>query len=363
MFSENNRISNRQLQALLILDVFGTGIAALPSITARFALQNGWICVIVGTFIALIFILLMNVIASRYAHLTFPEYTAKIIGKPLAVVLSGVFVFKIIVTTALELRFFGEIVRQALLFDTPFFVICAALLLIAGFTASKGYETRARLAELLIVAMLVPLLLVFAVSATQADYSNLLPIGHVSMDGLFAGGYQTAFAFTGFEFTLLAYPYLRNPKATTKRVMQAGAATGIFMAIITAITIARFGGASTARLIWPVIDMMDTINLPGSVLERQGALVMSFWIISVFSIVSAGLFFSSLLLRDITRRGKHTLYIVIVMGLIFIATTLPRNVAMAFEWLWLINSTLGLFYLLILPALLLLISSLRGHRA
>ena len=46
MFSENDKISIRQLQALLILDLFGTGVVTLPRQTVNVAGNDAYIAVL-----------------------------------------------------------------------------------------------------------------------------------------------------------------------------------------------------------------------------------------------------------------------------------------------------------------------------
>ena len=46
----NDKISVRQLQVLLILDIFGTGVIVMPRIAASIAGENGWLVAIFAMF-------------------------------------------------------------------------------------------------------------------------------------------------------------------------------------------------------------------------------------------------------------------------------------------------------------------------
>ena len=359
MLSINDKISVRQLQVLLILDVFGTGVTVLPRRVADHAGQDGWMCVLLAMAAVAFFSLIMTSLAGRFPDQNFVEYTSRIMTRPVGILISVSFVIKIVVMTGLELRFFGEIIRQIMLADTPFTVICLSMLLLGGYTAAKGYETRARLAEILIFIVFLPILFVFAIAATDVDFSNLLPVMTAEPRGILEGSYTAIFAFSGIDFCLLAFPYLQRPKNARKAVAQSIILIGVFMTLITVVTIARFGPYDLKRQIWPVLEMMDTVNLPGSFLERQGALVMSFWMISVFAIVNAGLFFSSLLLRDICQKGKHSTYILIVIPIIFGISFLPKNLTETFDLYRWMNNTFGIAFFLFIPLILLIVAKLR----
>ena len=97
MFSSNNKISIRQLQILLILDIFGMGITFLPKKMVEFAGQNGWICVVFGSILACICIWILTSLAEKFPNDSFVTYCGKIVTKPVAYVITTGFVVKIII--------------------------------------------------------------------------------------------------------------------------------------------------------------------------------------------------------------------------------------------------------------------------
>lgn len=359
MFSFNNKISIRQLQVLLILDIFGIGVTVLPRRVAEFAGQDGWILIIFATIIACIYFYIISSLAASFPNSTFVEYSSLILGKPLGILISCGFIIKIIVSLSLELRVFGEIIKQIMLFNTPFGIIALCMLAVGGFAASKGYETRGRIAEILIFVIFIPIIFVFSIAVTDVDFSNLKPFLTAPPKNIIKGSFFTAFAFSGIDFVMLAYPYLTRPKSAKKGGIQAIIAIGIIMLVITVITIARFGPFDVVHQMWPVLEIMDTIDLPGSFIERQDALIMSFWIISIFVIINAGMFFSSLLLKDIVKKGKHSLYILICIPIIYYISFIPENIGQAYKLMDMVYITFGTAYLIIIPVILLIVSKIR----
>lgn len=359
MFSLNNKISIRQLQILLILDIFGTGVIILPRQVAEYGNQDGWIIVILGTIGAMLYGYIITTLISMFPNKNFVEYTTAIINKPIAIIIALLYCVKIIVNIAFELRLFGEIIKETMLPNTPFWIVCISTICLGGYAATKGYETRARIGEVLILLMVLPLLLVFFISSIDVDYTNILPVLKTPKKDLIMGAYITTFAFTGIDFCLLVSPYINNHKAIRKSVMQVVIILGFLYTLITIVTTARFGAVDLKRQMWPVIEMMDTIDIPGSFVERQGALIMSFWIISVFAIVNASLFFSSLLLKDVFKKGKHSTYILICIPIIFMVSYLPQNIMEVGKLLEFINTTFSIAYLFIIPLLLLVLAKVR----
>jgi len=359
----NNKISLRQLQALLILEIFGFGVTGLPRRVALAAGQDGWIAVVLAAGLVVLAVLIIARLATRFSDRGFHEYACDILGKFLGTLLTFVFFVRLIIMAALNLRIFGEIVRETLLPTTPPAVVFLVMLAIAAYGASKGFEGRARVAEVLVLIALLPLILVFGISGRDMDFTNLLPMITASPAGMAIGVKHGFFAFSGVEVLLLVGPYLNRPKHLGKASAWAVGCVGIFMTIVTIATIARFGSDELARQLWPVLRMMDTLSMPGSIIDRQGALIMTFWIISAFAIINAALFFSSLLLKDgmemMRLKISHTSYIIALIPVIAIIALLPRNLAQVYEWIDLVDHTLGLAFMAAVPIILLVVAKLR----
>lgn len=361
MFAENNFITTRQLKLLLILDIFGMGITILPQKAVQFGGQNGWVVILIGLLISLVFLTLINNVAKIYPNDTFIEYTTKILGKPLALVISIGFILKILIGVAMEIRIFSEILKEIMLFNTPFWVISFSMLILGSYMASKGYEARGRIAEILVFIVFIPLAFVFFIALFDIDFSNLKPfLKEINTKELLKGGGYMLFYFTGIEFIFLVYPYIKEKEKIKKTTIEAITIVGVLMVLVTTITIARFGKYDINHQMWPVLEMMDTIDLPGSFVERQDALIMTFWIISIFMLVNAGMFFSSLICKDIVKKGTHTKFICICIPIVYFISFLPQNITVVYKIIDISYYTFGIFYLVILPILLYVIAKIRG---
>ncbi len=360
MLSLNNKVSLRQIKALLILDIFGTGIIILPRKVADFANQDGWMLIIGATLLAAFYGYIISSIATMFPNDGFVDYTGKILSKPIAYLISFLFVIKLYVNLALEIRFFAEIVKTSMLPNTPFFVIAITMLLLGGFAADKGYETRARIAEIIIFIVFIPVIFVFCLAMVDVDFTNLMPFMTTAPKTLAVGSFFTAFVFQGLEFCLLAVPYIQKPKELKKSVGGAIFILGLLLVFITAITIAKFGDSDVKRQIWPVLEVMDTINIPGAFIERQDALVLSFWIISVFAIVNAFLFFSSIILSNMFKKVSQSIFIWVSIPIVFILSLFPKDISQAYKIMDFMSLYFGTAFLFVIPLLLLIVAKLRG---
>jgi len=361
-FAFNNKISLRQLQALLLLEIFGFGVTALPRRVAEHAGQDGWISVIMAVVYIIIVAAMMTWVTKRFAGHSFYQMAGKILGRPLGVVFALLLCLRLVFMAAFNLRIFAEITRQAMLPTTPFAVVFTAMLMIAAYGAAKGIESRARTAEVLVLVALLPLIFVFGLSGREIDFSNLTPVMAANWQDITSGSFSAFFAFSGIEILMIVGPFLARPKNLGKSSTQIIVTIGLLMVVVTAMTIARFGPANVVHQMWPVLKLMDTTNMPGSIIDRQGALIMTFWIISAYATINAALFFSSLLLKDVVKKGQHSLYILVLMPIIAIAAHWPSNLAQVYEYFNKANMTLGVATMAVVPLILFVMAKIRRLR-
>lgn len=360
MLCANNKISIRQLQILLILDCLGTGVITLPRIVATHANQDGWISVLIATILACFSVFLICSVCERFPKQSFVSYSSQILSRPIGVIISLAFVAKILMMVSIELRFFGEIVNQTMLPNTPVNVIGISMILLSAYVAAKGYEARARAAEILIFIVLLPLAILFIIAMFDIDLSNMMPVLVAEPTELLMGGKSALLAFSNIQLLMLAYPYLCKLEGAKRSMIQTVAFIGAIFTIITVITIAQFGSADVQNQVWAVIEMMLLIQLPGSFIERQDALMMSFWIISVFAIVNAGLFFTSMILKDVFNKGKQSGYILCVIPVVFLISVLPDSVLEIYTYKTGLETYLSLAFMFAVPLVLLIVAKIRN---
>lgn len=359
MIASNSKISIRQLQVLFILDIFGTGVIILPRICAEFAGNDGWLLIIGGAIFALLYVYIINSLAEKFPRQSFVEYSSAIMGRPLGFALSFLFAGRLIIMAGLELRIFGEIIRQTMLYQTPIELTCGAMVLLATYLALKGYETRARVGEILIFLIFIPLLLTFGVAAVGTDFTNLAPFLKTPTEQLFLGSFYVSLAFRGIELALLVYPMTEKPAQVKKGQSFAVFFMAVIMLLLTVVTIARFGAKDTTFQMWPIIQMMDTIDYPGRFFERQDAIILSFWIISIYVAISAGVFFSSHIFGKIFMAKKANVYILPCAIFIYAVALLPGNIVETYRLINFSDFTLGVGYMVVVPMLLLVVAKLR----
>jgi len=359
MLSANERITLRQFQILFVLEAFGTGFVVMPRLAARYAGQDGWIVTLLLMVLGVFFAAMISGTARSFGSEHFASYTRRMLSAPIGAVVCLLLWTKILFCAGLELRLFGEIIRTLMLMRTPSLAVYIVILGVAAYAAVKGIETRARVAEILIVIIAVPMIGLGAVAMFSIDLTNLLPVFVTPPEDLLNGVLSLGFVFTGLEFIWLAYPYLNKPKEGRKAAVWAMAFTGFMMAVITAVTLAKFGPHNTEAQQWPILKMMDMLSIPGSLIVRQEALVLSFWMLSVFAFAAASLFYGAVLGRDQVGRGKHLWWVMACAVIVCAVAMLPLSRVQIYWILDQVFLTFGLGFWVGLPVVLVVVKKLR----
>jgi len=86
---------------------------------------------------------------------------------------------------------------------------------------------------------------------------------------------------------------------------------------------------------------------------------MSFWIVSMFAIVNAGLFYGAVISKSVFKKGKHTYYVIAYIIIALLLTTFMHNTVEVYEKMSFLYLSSGIIYAVIIPAALLVLAKIR----
>ncbi len=359
MFSGNDKISIRQMQVILILTMFSSVSLTLPRTAAEFAGQDGWMLIIGGTVLMILYAYLITTLGKMFPGKTIVDYSAEILTKPIGYLIVVVFIIKLVVFLGLELRVFGELVKQTLLNNTPIEYIIIIFMFTLVYFTRKGYECRGRMGEVLIFLILVPILMVLFFAIKDVKLENMAPIFALTSKDFLMGSYYISITTVGLEFLLITMAFMRSNKGVTKATLQAVVFFMFIGLVINFVTVGIFGPKNTERLIWPVMTIMQVIELPGAFIERQDALMMSFWILAMVILISAYLFYASVLVSQLFKTKENKWINLLVLPFAYFIALGPDNVPDAYAVMMRFTRMTGFYFVLPVPVLLLVVAKIR----
>lgn len=359
MLIKNNKISIQQLGILFFLDLYSTSALVVPRVLTEYAKQDAWIALLGGALLAIFYTVIICKLGNLFPKDSFLEYTGKIISKPIAYVVTIGFLIKIMVTMALELRTFGELIKQLLLPETPIEIILFSMLLTASYLIRKGYEARARMGEILVYFVMIPIVIIVLFALPEVKLSNITPNFITKPMDLMKSSYFASFLFTGVEFGLLVFPFVNKTNKVLPTFVGSIVLVLLLNALVLFTTMGNLGVEETTNNIWPVMILMQTINLPGSLIERQDALMVLFWIFSIFAIINALLFFASLLLKQLMKAKEQSFLVLPILPIVYFIALIPNNIVETYDWVEAMRTYIDITFLLPIPFLLYILARLR----
>ncbi|MDF2800340.1 MAG: Spore germination protein [Anaerocolumna sp.] len=365
MFSDNEKISLSQLKRLLVFDLFSISGLIIPHIAAIASGKDGIISIILATLYAIIY----SYIILNFAKLSggrFLDYSTANLGKVLTFIIGFLYILKLLISCMFAMRLFGEIINETLLEDTDPRIIILLILIVSAYSASKGFEVRARITEVLYFIVIVPIFIFLILGLSKVQITNLMPLFTKSPGEIISGGYGVFLTYSVIELLLFTSPLIQVKNSDIKKgkkvyhyVIKALVITGILNVLIFIVTMGILGNTQTGQKLWSMVTIFQIIKLPGGFVQRQDAFILTFWMLSIFTIVSAFFYYTTLIGKKIFKVPNRNYLIVPFLLVIFGISVLPIETEEFFSYFEKYMKYIGIPQSLVLPLIVVLFGKLR----
>lgn len=296
MFSNNSKISIRQVYRLFLFDFLGLGSLALPTILSRMVGSLGWICIIAGCLLGLILLALIAYAQSKDTDKY--KNVKRVIN--IITAIQGIF------ACAFCTKVFVDLVRYSLIPDEKYWLVLVVILAVSSYAIKGGLESRARVYEVLFWFVIIPLVVMLAGAVPNMRLDRIWDVEIGASDilsqicAVMKGSY---IVFASF-MTLIYVLFLKESVEKTQQKYFYGAAAkaliqnGIILLAVYLILLGNFGAKSLQGMRFPVVTLMSTVQIKGSFFKRTDALMMGVWFFTMFAIVNINLFYACRLLHQ-----------------------------------------------------------------
>lgn len=171
---EKGRIT--PFQYMLSIACFIQSSALLSAFFAPITRQDSWMVVIFGMIAAMPVLAVFAAIMRSFPGKNLIEITQAALGRVAGTVVSLIFIWFFLTLTALNLRDFGQFVRQIILVETPVVIVVSLCMALSVYTVMNGLKVVSRYSPIFVLMSL--LLTIFAVVLTLhlMDMKNFLPM-------------------------------------------------------------------------------------------------------------------------------------------------------------------------------------------
>lgn len=299
MFSENGKISSRQIKRLFVFDLFGAASLLLP---AQLAEEGGlgFFMIAAGALLAGLYLWLVIACLNR-AGQDYMAYLKQGWGSLLARLLYLCYASICITACAWSAKLLAELMSDSLLDGQEYPAALFLILLLALYGGSAGIEARARIYEILFWVLVIPLAAMLALCIRQVQVIQWFPLsgnaGGGSVGRFFLGAGRCFAAFLPLTFLLFLVPHVKDKKKSGKAAAWALAISAIAIAVIYLILLGIFGSSALAREEYPAITLMGMVKIPGDFLKRLDAVMVGVWFFTLYALVGSSLYYGVAAMR------------------------------------------------------------------
>lgn len=321
-----NKISSRQIKAMVVSTVIGVGILTLPNTIALVMGNDGWIAIILGGLFVIPFIIIINKIFELYPNKDFFQIGEEVLGKWIFNIFLIIFFSDFVLFCAFITRNLAEVIKAFLLLTTPIEFIIIAFIIVTSYIARSDIQIIGRASYHIYPIIIGFIVFLIMVTLTGLDFTNMLPVFQSGLKQLPKGIGITFFSYAGFEILLFVLPFAEEKDKTIKSSI-----LGIYLVIliytaISVISLSQYGLSYLKDQTFPTLSLVKEVDLPGLFIENLDGVVMSAWVIIVFGTLAPYYYSAGKILSNLFSTRSQELFILPLLPIIYIISIIPQNI-------------------------------------
>lgn len=300
MFSNNNRISTRQVFRLFVFDFIGMSTLVLPAKLAGTSGCDGVFAIVVGGILTSLYLWYLAWIMRRMDS-DLITYVRQALPRWGALVMLCFFAAYCILEASYGAYIFADVMKKGLVGGESYTLLLLLILAVAVYAIQSGIESRARVYESLFWVLFVPLFLLLWIAASDVNTIYLHSFFEAPVTNV-AGGGLLVFEYLMLVFLVLFFPAYVKKDAQKKMV--AAVYRALWVAVLVFIVfdlilLGSFGERAMAKMRYPALTLMSNIHLRGSFLKRLDAFLLAIWFFTLFALINVFLFYAKQLIAAI----------------------------------------------------------------
>ncbi|WP_020615169.1 GerAB/ArcD/ProY family transporter [Paenibacillus daejeonensis] len=336
--SEGSVISSRQSASIIASTMIGVGVLTLPRVAVHGTNQSGWIGIVIGTAIAMLMTWVISRLGGRFGGQSIVGYGAELLAPPRLKWIGKVLVFPFLLlllvywgwASALVARLFGEVVSTTMLPTTPVEVIIVTMLVAGLFMTMYAVEVMARVNEIMLPLIVVPILIIAVSSFQSGRLENLFPLFDLDWKMVMTSSFIMTSTMLGFEVMLLFSANVQQSPHLIRSNMIGVSIPGLLYLLIAIAGISVFGYEELQLLAWPTLELVKTTEVPGLILERLESAFLAVWVTAVFTTLANFYYATALIIKQMFKFSSHRWISVILLPVLYWLAMRPDNLYQLF---------------------------------
>ncbi|CAM4138369.1 endospore germination permease [Paenibacillus alkaliterrae] len=295
-------VDSWQMATLFLAFMTGSAIVNIPAPLTAAAGNGAWLSLIIANGAGMLLLACILYLRRRYPGMTMIDYSRKVLGNGMTVLLAFPFVLTVILMFSYIVLDIGGFFASSLLIQTPSYAVHSLIILTAALTARAGIEAMARMFILLLYSMYFFIFLVLMLVQPYFHPEYLLPAFPQGMKPVIHGAY-IAFGFPYAELILFAMvlPFVRksDDNRLGKYMFSALLVNGLSLILVVICSI-MVKGPLASELKFSVFQLARLITVQ-DVIERVESIVGISLIVGSYMKATITLFVVNLALSQLLK--------------------------------------------------------------
>ncbi|XZF74052.1 GerAB/ArcD/ProY family transporter [Bacillus sp. AL-1R] len=256
----------------------GVGLLSFQSKIIKGAEQDAWLSVLVVGISIHIIIWLMYYLLNKSNNGDIMSLHQELFGKWIGNVLNIFFYIYMLLVGATIIRSYIAVLITWVFPYFPIWLLSFIMLLVITYLVIGGFRV---ITGICFWGVLIPslLLLTFYFPLKYTYWTNLLPLFNHSISDYYASAKNCILMYSGPEFLLIYFPFIKNNIKSQKWAHLSQACTIILYLFITFISFAYFSAGQLKHITWPTLMISKIIRYP--FIERFEYVFIFLWLLVI----------------------------------------------------------------------------------
>lgn len=356
-------ITNRQMSFIIFGIVLGYGVINIPKDIAENAGTGGWVPILIGTVIAIIFTYIITYLGYVYKNKTIYEYCPLLTGKTIALIIISIYSVYYFLLFTMIMRVASETIKLTILLKTPVWVIILAFLIVVYYSVINNFRTIARICEIYGIIIIIIALIIHISMFTQGKLINMKPFFVVEdIPAYLKSTVVTIFPFIGVEI-LMIIPFNKkeNNRNIFKYTVFMMALIGMLYIVVVESCISVIGVEGIVQYkasLYAAIRRVDIEKF--EMFRRLDSIFIIGWIMVIFCSLTLTSYGCVFLTSKLLKKSQSKLLIFIVFVISYIVAQIPDTMTQI-EKVIDYTGYLSLFTMFLVPLILLIITKVKKY--
>lgn len=299
---DKQTVSHIQMGVLFFVFMTGSSIINVPGPLIGKASNGAWLSLLLSGGLGFLLLSCMLYLYRRFPGMTFVEYSRKLIGTTLTVIISvGILNFLLHMQAAIVLDV-SLFMVSSMLRETPLYVFSLLVFSISAATACAGIEVMARMFTLILILTSLSILAVLLVAIPDYDPSRLLPIFPLGIKPVLHGAFFT-FGFPyveAFLFVMLLPFVNKSSEAKLPKTMLITLGLNIFVLCVSTVCSIMVFGAYAGERSYVLFAVARVVEFQ-EIIQRMESIIGMSLILGSYMKTTITLYVTSLYLSQLCR--------------------------------------------------------------